>query len=78
MFEFIEKVYAEINGELKEVQLYVDGEIGYITLQCMLKEDYENLEEVAGYEVCSDELCELKPIFSDKEELKERWNNEFD
>lgn len=50
----------------------------YITLECMSKEDYEALEEIAGREVCSDELCELYPIFSDTEDLKERFNDEFD
>lgn len=73
MTDFIRKIYAEINGELKEIQLYVNGEVGYITLECMLKEDYEILEEIAGREVCGDELCELCPIFSDTEDLKERW-----
>lgn len=70
----IRKIYAEINDELKEIQLYVHGEVGYITLECMLKEDYELLEEIAGREVCSDELCELYPIFSDTED----FNDEFD
>ena len=50
----------------------------YITLECMSKEDYEALEEIAGREVCGDELCELYPIFSDTEDLKERFNDEFD
>ena len=74
----IRKIYAEINDELREIQLYVHGEVGYITLECMSKEDYEALEEIAGREVCSDELCELYPIYSDTEDLKERFNDEFD
>lgn len=49
----------------------------YITLECMSKEDYECLEDIAGREVCSDELCELYPIYSDTEDLKERFNDEF-
>lgn len=52
----IRKIYAEINDELMEIQLYVHGEVGYITLECMSKEDYEALEEIAGREVCGDEL----------------------
>lgn len=78
MTDFIRKIYAEINDELREIQLYVHGEVGYITLECMSKEDYEALEEIAGREVYSDELCELYPIYSDTEDLKERFNNEFD
>lgn len=73
----IRKIYAEINDELREIQLYVHGEVGYITLECMSKEDYECLEDIAGREVCSDELCELYPIYSDTEDLKERFNDEF-
>ena len=42
----IRKIYAEINDELREIQLYVHGEVGYITLECMSKEDYEALEEI--------------------------------
>lgn len=78
MTDFIRKIYAEINDELREIQLYVHGEVGYITLECMSKEDYEALEDIAGREVCSDELCELYPIYSDTEDLKERFNDEFD
>ena len=44
----------------------------------MLKKDYKALEKIAGREVCSDELCELYPIYSDTEDLKERFNDEFD
>ena len=47
--------------------------VGYVLVQECSKEDYELLEEIAGREVCSDELCELCPIFSDTEDLKERW-----
>lgn len=32
----IRKIYAEINDELREIQLYVHGEVGYITLECMI------------------------------------------
>lgn len=78
MSDFIRKIYAKINDELREVQLYVHGEVGYITLECMSKEDYECLEDIAGREVCSDELCELYPIFSNTEDLKERFDDEFD
>lgn len=74
----IRKIYAEINGVLREIQLYVHGEVGYITLECMLKKDYKALEKIAGREVRSDELCELYPIYSDTEDLKERFNDEFD
>ena len=42
----IRKIYAEINGVLREIQLYVHGEVGYITLECMLKKDYKALEEI--------------------------------
>lgn len=73
MTDFIRKIYAEINDELKEIQLYMNGEVGYITLECVPKEDYEILEEIAGREVCSDEPFELCPIFFDTEDLKERW-----
>lgn len=74
----IRKIYAEINDEWMEIQLYVNGEVGDITLECMSKEDYECLEDIAGREVCSDELCELYPIYSDTEDLKERFNDEFE
>ena len=56
-------------GEINEI---------YITLECMLKKDYKALEKIAGREVCSDELCELYPIYSDTEDLKEHFNDEFD
>ncbi len=67
------KLYTIIDGKLKEIQLFVNADVGNITLECMSKEDYEALDEIAGREVCGDELCELYPIFSDTEDLKERW-----
>lgn len=38
------KLYTIIDGKLKEIQLFVNADVGNITLECMSKEDYENIE----------------------------------
>lgn len=42
-------------------------------LECMSKEDYENIDDIAGHEVCTDELIFLQPWYDDTEDLKERF-----
>ncbi|MGN0140421.1 MAG: hypothetical protein ACI39B_08040 [Methanobrevibacter smithii] len=67
------KLYTIIDGELKEIQLFVNSDIGDITLECMSKEDYKNIDDIAGHEVCTDELIFLQPWYDDTEDLKERF-----
>lgn len=67
------KLYTIIDGKLKEIQLFVNADVGDITLECMSKEDYENIDDIAGHEVCTDELIFLQPWYDDTEDLKERF-----
>ena len=44
----------------------------------MLYKDYENIDEIAGHEVCTDEMVFIDPWFASTEDLKEVFSNEFD
>lgn len=72
------KVFIEVDGEIKPAQLFVHAEVGNVFIQCMLYEDYENIDEIAGHEVCGDEIVFIDPWFASTEDLKERWDDEFD
>ena len=71
------KVFIEVDGEIKPAKLFVDAEAGNVFIQCMLYEDYENIDEIAGHEVCTDEMIFIDPWYSNKEDLKEVFNDEY-
>lgn len=78
MDEDLNEIYAKINGELKRIKIFVDADVGNVFIQCMLYDDYENIDDIAGHEVCTDELVFINPWLSNNEELQERFKYEFD
>ena len=67
-----------INGTYKAVQLFLqDDQIGNTDFCGVMDMDtYNELDEIAGREVCRDEIVDLDPLFYTKEDVEEWYNEE--
>lgn len=72
-------LYMLIKGEYKEVQLFLrDDQVGNTDFCGVMDMDtYNKLDEIAGREICRDEVVDLDPLFYTKEDVKE-WYEEYD
>lgn len=69
-------LYMLINGEYQEVQVFFRfDERSTDFCNVMSKETFDKLDEIAGYEVCRDEIIDLSPLFYKREDVEE-WYNE--
>ena len=69
-------LYMFINGEYQEVQVFFRfDERSTDFCNVMSKETFDKLDEIAGYEVCRDEIIDLDPLFYKREDIEE-WYNE--
>lgn len=76
--DFDKKIYMDFDGELKEVIPYIPADNGSShidSINFMLKTDYDNIDDIAGHEVCSDELIFLYHLFLSTEDLIEHYDN---
>ena len=70
-------LYMFINGEYKEVQLFLQfDQVGNTDFCGVMDMDtYNELDEIAGREICRDEIIDLDPLFYIREDVEE-WYNE--